>query len=59
MRGSMEAIYDDMPRPIGLALFAPVVPAHGPMFGARRRLRVPGEADLPPAVPEHALGATG
>jgi hypothetical protein len=57
MRGGMEAIYDDVPRPIGLARFAPVVPAHGAMFGARRRLGVPGEADLPPAVSEDALAA--
>jgi hypothetical protein len=55
MRGGMEAIYDDVPRPLGLARFAPGVPARGAMFGARRRLRVAGEADLPPAVPEEAL----
>jgi Domain of unknown function (DUF4188) len=54
MRGGMEAIYDDVPRPLGLARFAPVVPARGAMFGARRRLGVPGEASLPPAVPEDA-----
>jgi hypothetical protein len=57
MRGGMEAIYDDVPRPVGLAQFAPGVPARGAMFGARRRLGVPGEPDLPPAVPEDALAA--
>ena len=37
MRGGIEAIYDDLPRPIGLMSFAPVQPARGPMFGARSR----------------------
>jgi hypothetical protein len=37
MHGGMEAIYDDIASPIGLASFAPVVPARGPMFGAARR----------------------
>ena len=32
MRGGIEAIYDDMPKPIGLSEFAPVVEARGPMF---------------------------
>lgn len=35
--GGMEAIYDDVPRPLGFAAFAPVVPARGPMFGAATR----------------------
>jgi hypothetical protein len=35
--GGMEAIYDDIPDPIGFAAFAPVVPARGPMFGAAAR----------------------
>jgi hypothetical protein len=33
----MEAIYDDLPKPIGFSAFAPVVPARGPMFGAASR----------------------
>jgi Domain of unknown function (DUF4188) len=37
MGGGIEAIYDDMNRPIGLARFAPVRPARGAMFSARRR----------------------
>jgi hypothetical protein len=37
LRGDMEAIYDDIPQPIGFASFAPVVPARGPMFGAAAR----------------------
>ncbi len=36
-RGGMEAIYDNVPQPIGLMGFAPVVPARGPMFGAAAR----------------------
>jgi hypothetical protein len=35
--GGMEAIYDDIPQPIGFMRFAPVVPARGPMFGAAGR----------------------
>jgi len=35
--GGMEAIYDDVPQPIGFMSFAPVVPARGPMFGAAVR----------------------
>lgn len=37
MRGGAEAIYDDMPAPIGLARFAPAQAARGAMFSARRR----------------------
>jgi hypothetical protein len=37
LRGGIEAIYDDVPERIGLASFAPVVAARGPMFGAAAR----------------------
>ncbi len=37
-RGGFEAIYDDVPKPIGMMSFAPVVAARGPMFGAAARL---------------------
>ena len=37
MRGGVEAVYDDIPKPIGMAAFAPVEPARGPMFSARTR----------------------
>ena len=37
MRGGMEAIYDDLPQPIGFLKFAPAVPARGLMFGAAAR----------------------
>ena len=49
MRGGMEAVYDDLaPRPLGFQAFAPNVPAHGAMFSARKRLRVPGETPPQP-----------
>lgn len=38
MKGGFEAIYDAMTEPIGLMRFAPVEPAEGGMFTARRRL---------------------
>lgn len=38
MKGGIEAIYDDIDRPLGLSAFAPVLPARGPMFSARARL---------------------
>jgi hypothetical protein len=37
MQGGMEAIYDDVPQPIGFLRFAPVVPARGAMFTAANR----------------------
>ena len=39
MTGGMEAIYDDVPKPIGFMRFAPVVPARGPMFSAAHRAK--------------------
>jgi len=52
MRGGIEAIYDDVPVPIGLLRFAPVIAARGAMFSARKRLKLEGEASAPPPVPE-------
>jgi hypothetical protein len=50
MRGGIEAVYDDMTgRPVGLQTFAPVVPAKGPMFSARKRLGLANEAPAQPA----------
>jgi hypothetical protein len=46
MNGGMEAIYDDVRIPVGLSSFAPVVPAHGPMFSARKRALLAGNANL-------------
>jgi hypothetical protein len=54
MRGGMEAIYDDLEKPVGLARFAKVTPARGRLFSARRRV---GGSDphSPPVVAEHLL----
>jgi len=48
MRGGMEAIYDDVPVPLGFGQFAPLAPARGPMFSARTRAKLAGAP--PPAV---------
>jgi hypothetical protein len=37
MRGGVEAVFDDMPKPIGLMRFAPNRAAKGGMFTARQR----------------------
>jgi hypothetical protein len=55
MRGGMEAVYDDVGVPLGLSVFADVGPAKGAMFSARRRARVAGEPELPPAIAEEEL----
>jgi hypothetical protein len=44
VRGGMEAVYVDISVPIGFSAFAPVVPARGAMFSARRRLSLSDEA---------------
>jgi hypothetical protein len=44
MRGGMEAIYIDLDVVPGFAGFAPVVPARGAMFSARRRMDIEGES---------------
>lgn len=54
--GGMEAIYDDVPEPIGFMNFAPVVPARGPMFGANHRAR--GRDTTAPVVSESDLYGT-
>jgi hypothetical protein len=62
MRGGIEAIYDDVPRPIGMLAFAPVAKPKGGMFSARRRLvatpagtDLTGREELDAAVPESEL----
>lgn len=48
MQGGMEAIYDDIPQPIGMMRFAPLKPARGPMFGAAQRAgKAPAEGPVP------------
>ena len=41
-RGGIEAIYDDVPKPIGMMHFAPLVTARGAMFGAAHRAGMGG-----------------
>jgi hypothetical protein len=48
MGGGIDAIYDDVASPLGLARFASVQPARGAMFSARRRA---GREDTPPPEP--------
>jgi hypothetical protein len=55
--GGMEAIYDDVPQPIGFMSFAPVVPARGPMFGAA--VRGGKESASQPVLSEKELYGTG
>lgn len=53
MKGGIEAIYDDLPKPTGFMHFAPVVPARGPMFGAAHRAAK--QHDAAPVVSEDEL----
>jgi hypothetical protein len=61
MRGGVEAVFDDVPRHIGLIRFADRNPASGSMFTARQRAQTAGaagfaaEAPLLPAVAEDEL----
>jgi hypothetical protein len=59
MRGGMEAVYDEVPVSLGFLRFAPVMPARGAMFSARKRLGVGGEATTPAPVLEDDLYAQG
>jgi Domain of unknown function (DUF4188) len=54
LRGGIEAIYVDVPEPLGLLTFAPAKPAIGTMFSARRRAGLEGD-ELAPVVPEAEL----
>lgn len=58
IRGGIEAIYDDVHVKLGLSAFAPIQPAHGAMFSARRRLQLEeAGTDVPaPAVSETEVG---
>ena len=53
MRGGMEAIYDDVAKPIGFMAFAPVKAARGAMFGATHRAAT--AHDVEPVVSEKEL----
>lgn len=52
VRGGFEAVYVDIPVPLGLTAFAPPAPAHGSMFSARKRLNLRGNPSLPDPVSE-------
>jgi hypothetical protein len=54
MQGGMEAIYDDMAKPIGMMSFAPLDKARGRQFSARSRLGQ-GEPRVSPVISEDAL----
>lgn len=54
MRGGIEAIYDDVTKPIGLMSFAPVEKARGRLFSARSRLGL-GDPKLGAVVPEELM----
>jgi hypothetical protein len=51
LKGGMEAIYDDVLKPVGFMQFAPQAPARGAMFSARKRAGVAGESRA--AAPVH------
>jgi len=53
MRGGMEAIYDDVAKPIGFMRFAPLKVARGPMFSAAHRAAT--SHDVEPVVSEREL----
>lgn len=44
MRGGIEAIYDDITRPVGMLAFAPVVTPKGGLFSARKRIVITNQA---------------
>ena len=52
-QGVFEAIYDDLPVPVGMMKFAPVKQARGPMFSARDRAGMKSGVTSP--VPEGDL----
>jgi hypothetical protein len=57
-RGGIESIFLDMDPPTGLLSFAPAREARGAMFSARRRLRLHGEEQTPPALTEEEVYRT-
>ena len=52
IRGGVEAIFDDIAKPLGLSAFAPIVPARGPMFSSRQRAGRTDGASKPSVVSE-------
>ena len=58
IRGGMEAVYIDIEVPLGFSVFAPVVPARGGMFSARRRLNMSDEPKMAAPLSENDLYAS-
>jgi hypothetical protein len=54
MRGGVEAIYDDVPTPVGMMAFAPVKDARGPMYSSAMRAGH-GAPGIAPVVSESDL----
>jgi hypothetical protein len=52
MRGSIDAIFDDVAKPTGLARVAPPVAARGAMFAARQRAGRVEPSTMAAVVPE-------
>ena len=52
--GLIESVYIDM-KPVGLAKFATMEPARGPMFSSRSRLGLKGDASTEPVISEDEL----
>ena len=52
LKGGIEAVYDYMPVGVGLSQFAPQKRAVGPMFSARKRAGIAGEARVAGPLPE-------
>jgi hypothetical protein len=55
MGGGMEAVYDDVPHPLGFMRFAPIITARGPMFGAAKRAGKDTDQTADPVVSESDL----
>ena len=55
IRGGVEAIFDDVSRPLGLLSFAPTIAAKGPMFSARTRAHLAGTASVAAPISESEL----
>ena len=55
IRGGVEAIYGDVPPPLGLMGFAPIQAAAGAGFSARSRSRAAGEATVDAPIQEAEL----
>ncbi|OBF27021.1 hypothetical protein A5724_02895 [Mycobacterium sp. ACS1612] len=59
MGGGIEAIYDDLDHPIGMARFAPTRSARGALFSARRRALGTEAPKVEPVISEENYYSTG